>query len=144
MNGPKERSTPLSVRFTENEKTRLKELAGNIPLGIFIRQRALGDGTEPRARVRQPVKDGEPLSRLLALLGQSRLANNLNQLAKAANQGALPVTLEVEADLRAACAEIFEMRLLLLQALGIKILSEVKERQSLPEVSYEAARTSGQ
>ncbi|MGE3992572.1 plasmid mobilization relaxosome protein MobC [Pseudorhodoplanes sp.] len=90
------------------------------------------------------MKDGEPLGRLLALLGQSRIANNLNQLAKAANQGALPVTVEVEADLRAACAEVFEMRLLLLRALGIKILDEVKDRTSLPEVFSDAARASEQ
>lgn len=109
MSGPhrKQRSAPLSVRFTDAEKARLRELAGNTPLGVFIPERALGDGTEPRARVRQPVKDGEALGRLLALLGQSRIANNLNQLAKAVNQGSLPVTVEVEADLRAACAAVW-------------------------------------
>ncbi|MFZ5734732.1 MAG: plasmid mobilization protein [Pseudomonadota bacterium] len=134
-----ERSTPLSVRFTDTEKARLESLAGGTPLSQFIRERALGDATEARARVRQPLKDAEPLGRLLGLLGQSRLANNLNQLAKAANQGSLPVTKEVEDDLRSACAQVFEMRLLLLKALGLKILDEATARTPLPEIFFEAA-----
>jgi hypothetical protein len=135
----KELSKPLSIRFTDTEKARLKELAGATPLGIFIRERALGSETAPRTRVTHPVKDGEPLGRLLALLGQSRLANNLNELAKAANQGSLPVTEETEADIRAACAQIFEMRLMLLRALGLKILGEVNYATPLPELFAEAA-----
>lgn len=134
-----ERSAPLSVRFTEAEKARLRSLAGNKPLGLFIRERALGGEAEPRARVRQPLKDAEPLGRLLGLLGQSRLASNLNQLAKAANQGSLPLTAEVEAELRQACAEVHEMRLLLLRALGLKILDEVEGRTPLPKIFGAAA-----
>lgn len=129
-----ERSTPLSVRFTDSEKNRLEGLAGGVPLSQFIRERALGSATETRARVRQPLKDAEPLGRLLGLLGQSRLSSNLNQLAKAANQGSLPVTKEVEADLQAACAQVFEMRLLLLRALGLKIVGEATGRSPLPEI----------
>jgi hypothetical protein len=117
-------ASPLSIRFTEDEKARLRVLAGSKPLGRFVRERALGAETEPRARADGPVKDAEPLGRLLALLGQSRLANNLNQIARAANQGSLPVTAEVEADLQQACAAIFEMRRLLLRALGLKIVQE--------------------
>lgn len=139
MSAAPSKSKPLSVRFTDAEKTRLEGLAGGMPLSQFIRERALGDATEARARVRQPLKDAEPLGRLLGLLGQSRLANNLNQLAKAANQGSLPLTVEVEAELRQACAEVHEMRLLLLRALGLKILDEVKERTPLPEIFFEAA-----
>lgn len=122
MSDAPSKSKPLSVRFTEAEKARLGDLAGNTPLSQFIRERALGDATDRRAKVRQPLKDAEPLARLLGLLGQSRLASNLNQLAKAANHGSLPVTQEVEADLQAACAHVLEMRLLLLKALGVKII----------------------
>ncbi|MEM6496990.1 MAG: hypothetical protein AAF709_09730, partial [Pseudomonadota bacterium] len=58
------------------------------------------------------------LSRVLAALGQSRLSSNLNQLAKSANIGTLPVTQETEDDLRQACTDIALMRRELLQALG--------------------------
>lgn len=139
MSAPLPKSKPLSVRFTDAEKARLADLAGGVPLGQFIRERALGEATEARARVRQPLKDAEPLGRLLGLLGQSRLSSNLNQLAKAANQGSLPVTKEVEDDLRAACAGVFEMRALLLKALGLKILDEIKDRTPLPGIFSEVA-----
>lgn len=121
-----ERSTPLSVRFTDSEKTRLRELAGSRPVGLYIRERALGDDAMPRMARRSPVRDAEPLGRLLGLLGQSRLASNLNQLAKAAHQGSLPVTEEIESDLCRACADVSEMRSLLLQALGLQILAEAR------------------
>ena len=135
----RDRSTPLSIRFTEAEKARLRALAGNRTLSLYIRERALDGDAAPRTRVRQPVKDAEPLGRLLGLLGQSRLANNLNQLARAANQGSLPLTAEVEADLRAACAEVHEMRLLLLRALGLKILDDVAARTPLADAFFAAA-----
>ena len=54
------------------------------------------------------------------MLGSSRIANNLNQLAHAANVGALPVSPELEADLMATLAEVREIRRLLLVALGLK------------------------
>lgn len=133
------KSKPLSVRFTDAEKARMADLAGGTPLSQYIRERALGEATEARAKVRHPLKDAEPLGRLLGLLGQSRLSSNLNQLAKAANQGSLPATKEVEDDLRAACAEVFEMRALLLKALGLKILGEAASRTPLPEVFFQAA-----
>jgi hypothetical protein len=46
---------------------------------------------------------------VLALLGRSRLANNLNQLAYAANIGSLPLTPETEEELQAAIAKITSM-----------------------------------
>jgi hypothetical protein len=135
-----DRSTPLSVRFTESEKARLRELAGSRPVGLYIRERSLQGEALPRAARRSPVRDAEPLARLLGLLGQSRLASNLNQLAKAAHQGSLPVTEEVEADLRRACADVFEMRTLLLKALGLQIITDA---QTLRPDFAEAAGGSG-
>jgi len=118
---------PLSIRFTDAEKAGLSEKAGGVPLGTFIRSVVLGEDVKGRDRRRQyAVRDGDKLGRLLGLLGQSRLANNLNQIAKAANMGSLPVTVELEADLRAACGEIAEMRQLLLAALGIRASGEPK------------------
>jgi hypothetical protein len=61
------------------------------------------------------------LAQALALLGQSRLSSNLNQLAHLGNIGALPFTPEVEAELLAALEEIRAIRRLLLTALGLKV-----------------------
>ena len=73
----------------------------------------------PRTRGKAPVRDHILLSQLMALLGQSRLSSNVNQLAKAANSGSLPVTPETESDLRHACRDIAEIRRMLMQALGL-------------------------
>lgn len=136
-----QQALPLSIRFTDSEKARLKDLAGGQPLGQYIRDRVLDGTSTVRTRVQSPLKDAEPLGHLLGLLGQSRLSSNLNQLAKAANQGSLPVTEETEADLRQACADIFEMRLLLLRALGIQIIDQVKTH--LPVVDFFAEAAGG-
>ena len=64
--------------------------------------------------------DQQALSGVLARLGKSGLSNNLNQLARAVNSGSLPVSPDVEAELRHAVAEIVAMRVLLIEALGLK------------------------
>jgi hypothetical protein len=120
-NSRRPRPAPLSIRFSDSEKALLKARANGIPVSAFIRQAVLGDVLPKRvARGTTVVKDPSALSHLLGLLGRSHLANNLNQLAKAANFGSLPVTEETEADLRQACADVAAMRTLLMQALGFK------------------------
>lgn len=89
-------------------------------LGEYVRSRVF-DETVParRTRGKHPVKDHEALGRVLGELGRSRLANNLNQLARAVNTGSLPVTPETEAALLKACAEIQRIRAELVKALGL-------------------------
>jgi len=114
------RTSPFSLRLTEAERARLEREAGGAPLGAFIKAKALGDTKVRLRRTGLSIQDREALARVLALLGSSRLANNLNQLAYAANIGALPFTTEVESELRETLEDVREMRALLLQALGIK------------------------
>lgn len=66
-----------------------------------------------------PVQDEQALGQLLAELGCSRLSANLNQLAKAAHSGALPVTPEVHQAILDASRDIRAMSDLLVQALGL-------------------------
>lgn len=116
---PRKYPPPFSLRLTHEERARLDELAGDKPLGAYIRERLLGGDAAPRKRVgNSRVKDKEALGRALGALGASRLSSNLNQLAKAVNTGSLPVTPETEAELVEACREIAEMRAELLRALG--------------------------
>lgn len=111
---------PFSLRLTEAEKARLRGLAGNKPLGAFIRDRLLGAEVAPRRSRREVIADHEKLAAVLALLAQSHLAQNLNQLAKHANMGTLNLTLDVVQELLAACAHVREMRATLIAALGVK------------------------
>ena len=64
------------------------------------------------------MKDKAALAKVLAALGASRLSQNLNQLARAVNIGAFPVTPETDAELREACRAVVDMRDELLRALG--------------------------
>lgn len=111
---------PFSLRLSADERAELIRRAGNKPLGAYIRAQLLGNTTTPRRVSRQPAKDQHTLVRLLAELGQSRLSSNLNQLAKAANTGSLPVSTETEQALVQACEDVRQMRHALLSALGLR------------------------
>lgn len=106
------------IRLTDDEKRLLTEKAGRVPLGAYIRN-ALLEAPGRRRTARMPMADETALARVLAALGQSRLSNNLNQLAKAIHMGVLPVTPETEADIAEACAAVIAMRRDLLVALGL-------------------------
>lgn len=117
--GETDKPVPFSLRLTFEERASLEQAAGDMPLGAYIRGEVFrGRKTRRRRKRRRPVKDIQALSQLLGELGKSKLASNLNQLAKAAHTGSLPVTPETEKALREACAEIATMRALLLRALG--------------------------
>jgi hypothetical protein len=118
--GRSKAAPPFSLRLTPEERAQLDRDAGSVPLGAYIRSRLIDGGGSPRRAVRKPAPDQAGLARVLAELGRSRLASNLNQLAKAANSGSLPVTPELEAELAAACADIGAMRAALITALGLK------------------------
>lgn len=112
---------PVSLRMTFEEKMRLDREAAGMSLAAYIRWRLFDpNNPPPKSRGKHPVKDHQALSQLLALLGQSRLANNMNQLARAANSGSLPFTPETERLLTEAAADIAEMRRLLLEALNLE------------------------
>lgn len=104
---------PILLRVTFEEKANLEKAAAGMSLSAFIRWKLFDPSSPPpHRRGAFPVKDHRALAQLLALLGQSRLANNVNQLAKAANTGSLPVTPETEEALLTAVEEVAQMRAL--------------------------------
>lgn len=116
----RKKPAPFSLRLSEDERAQLKAEANGEPLGAYIRSRLLGPKAVKRRGARPRIKDYEKLAMVLAALGRSHLASNLNQLAKAANTGTLPVTLEVVQELLEACEHVREMREALITALGVK------------------------
>ena len=117
---------PFSIRFTDEERARLERDAGALSLAAYMRLKLFA-GDEPPPTKRKPTRkqyvpsaELAVLGQMLGGLGQSRLASNLNQIAKAANIGALPVSPELEAELLEACAAIQDMRRSPIQALGVK------------------------
>ncbi|MEM6833831.1 MAG: hypothetical protein AAF562_09435 [Pseudomonadota bacterium] len=123
----RKRPPPFSIRFSDEERAQLDRERGVLSLSAYIRLKLF---TEPKnqpskrkALVRKhsaPSAELTVLSQMLGGLGQSRLASNINQIAKAANMGALPVNPGLEQELADACAAIQDMKSHLVTALGIK------------------------
>jgi len=117
---------PFSIRFTDEERAQLNRDAGTLSLAAYMRLKLFADcENTPKLRkltrkIAQPSAELAVLGHMLGGLGKSRLASNLNQIAKAANMGALPVTPELEGELSEACADVRAMRQSLVAALGIK------------------------
>ncbi len=115
------RTPPFSIRLSREERERLESLASGESLGSFIKSAVFNDAAKPKKRRNvAPVKDHEALTQVLAQLGQSRLANNVNQLAHQANIGTLPVTPDVVQALQQASRDIAFMRYALIRALGLE------------------------
>jgi len=115
------RPSPMTLRLTPEERAKLEELAQGMTLSAYIRACVLQDGIAPRrASKRAPVQNEQELAQILGLLGQSRIANNLNQLTKEANCGALLVDEQTGREINEAYGYVVEMRGLLLNALGLK------------------------
>lgn len=119
---PKCRTTtaPISLRMSFEEKARLERDAAGLSLSSYIRWRLFDpENTPPKSRGKFPVKDHQAITQLLGQLGQSRLANNLNQLARSANTGSLLMDEAVERMIVEARDEVADMRRLLLEALRL-------------------------
>lgn len=115
----RQRPAPFAIRLSRDERARLEREAAGAPLGTYIKAKALGEPLRAR-RSGLAIEDRQSLAQALGLLGRSRLSSNLNQLAKLANTGSLPLTPEVEAELLSALVEVRAIRCLLMEALGLK------------------------
>lgn len=110
---------PVTLRLTEEERKRLEELADGMTLSAYIR--ACLFAKAERRRKRRPgsvVADKKAVAGALALLGQSRMASNLNQLAYQANIGALTIEDRERAMIADAYNSVQSMRALMVEALG--------------------------
>lgn len=119
---PKKRyPTPISVRFTDEERALLEQQAGDLTLSAYVRICVLRDkAPKHRTRSKKVVQDHELLGKLIGALGRSKLPNNINQLTKAVNNGTLSLDNDVALELERAARDIATMRQILLVALGLK------------------------
>lgn len=109
---------PFSLRLSPAEREKLERAAAGLPLGVYIRGKLFDGVPVRRGRGQAPIRDHAVLAQLLGMIGNMRLASNLNQLARSANIGTLPLTPEVEAELVKACAAVLAMKMELMRALG--------------------------
>ena len=111
--------SPLTLRLTVDERAKLEELAAGMTLSAYVRACVFAEETKRRKRrPNDVVEDKKAVAEVLALLGQSRIASNLNQLAHHANLGILIVGDEEKAQIAEANAHLQAIRGLLVQALG--------------------------
>lgn len=111
----------VTLRLSVEDHERLMAMADGMALSTFIRAKALSE-TLPRRKPRSTasVVDKQALAQVLGLLGQSRIANNLNQLAYHANIGSLAVEAQTEEEINEAYEHVLFLRQTLLKALGMR------------------------
>ena len=115
---------PFSMRFTKDERKSLELAAAGRPLAAYIRwlifKEDMPEMPKKRTRGESASQDHKQLATLLGALGKSRIASNINQLARAANSGSLPVSKEIIKALNESVAAIKWMRETLIKGMGIK------------------------
>ncbi|MGB7431801.1 MAG: CopG family transcriptional regulator [Ahrensia sp.] len=117
----RQHSPRVTLRLTEDELARLKRAAEGVSISAYIRKQLFGDLASLRkTRSRVPVKNQKALAQVLGKLGETRIANNLNQIAYEANCGSFLMDQQTEEELKVACAHIAWMRVKLIEALGLK------------------------
>ena len=117
------RLAPFTMRLTIQKRQKLERWANDAGMSLagYVKYCVFDRGvTVPKARGKNPSKDEKALAQILAILGESKIASNLNQLAEAADSGSLPVNLDTEAAIKDSCAATVEMRSLLIKALGLE------------------------
>ncbi len=111
---------PFSLRLSKEERKELAKLADGLPWGAYIKGVIFEQKRKLRVRGAHPIKDHKLLAKLLGALGKSRIANNINQLAKAANSGSLPVNEDVLQGLNDAVSAIRWVRETIIIGMGLK------------------------
>lgn len=113
----------LSIPLTRDLKADLERRAGRQPVSAYAREVLFpaNDNAPRKARApRRTASERTALATLLARFGASDACRNLHDLAGLARLGALPITPEVEAALLKACADITEIKTILMKALGLR------------------------
>ena len=115
----RQQTSPLTLRITVDERARLEELAAGMTLSAYVRACVFGaETTKRKKRPKTVIEDKKAAAEALALLGQSRIASNLNQLAYHANLGVLEMASQERENIAEATAHLLAIRALLVTALG--------------------------
>lgn len=116
----KSRLTPVSVRFTAEERAQIEREAGQKSLSLYVRERLFGESAKRAPSPRTPLQDHAALAQVLSALGRSNLAHDFDALLQEVRGGSLPLSSETEAAIGQACADIAAIRRDLVKALGLK------------------------
>lgn len=106
------RPAPLSIRLNDKERLELQSRAGDESLSSYVKRCVFSKRSFSGNMTKTQV------ALLLAKLAASGLAGSLRDLSESSKLGVLPVTPETENAISQACADIADMRLMLMQGLG--------------------------
>ena len=73
-------TAPISIRLTEDERTRLERNAQGLGLSAYVRKRLFGEPDARKSPVRIPTSSARQFAHILAALGQSDISANLREL----------------------------------------------------------------
>lgn len=115
-------SPRITLRLTEEEDARLRRLCEGMTVSAYVRQRLFSEDVARRKRRSHvPVRDQASMAKVLGMLGDSRIANNLNQLAFHANTGTLLIDDQTTNQINEAYGHVCFMRDALIEALGLSV-----------------------
>ena len=117
--------SPITFRPTDEERAMLKADAGGMSQSAYIRKCLFGKKAAKRV---VPEADRVLLAQILAKLGETRIPNNLNQIAYHANCGSLLLDDVTVEEINEACLHVAWMRTQLIEALGL--MDKSKKSQS--------------
>jgi hypothetical protein len=111
----RQRNHILKARFNDQEAAAIQGMADSRGLSVasVIRHATL-NAPPPRRALPRPQVDTQVLVRVLGELG--KIGSNINQYAKSRNMGRESDSLDLA--MEAACRDLLELRLPLMQALG--------------------------
>ena len=109
---------PFSMRLSVEERARLDALAGDMPMGAYVRSR-LFDTPSPRHRkMRRFDVDQRKLKKLLRELGRQHISSSLHRIMTAIDDEDLEMDDALEAQLRCLCSDLRQLRRSIRKALG--------------------------
>ncbi|WP_282078888.1 plasmid mobilization protein [Epibacterium ulvae] len=111
--------SPLTLRLTVEERARLEELAAGMTLSAYVRACVFAEKERLRAtRPADAMAEKKALAEVMGLLGHSRIASNLNQLAHHANLGLMIEDDRAKDQIAEANQHLLAIRTALMAALG--------------------------
>lgn len=126
MREPRPNSKPvkarriLSLPLSPEQLIELARRAGRKPLSAYARDQLfpVNDNIAPRVARPRSQTTAAYAARVLALLGPT--ASSLHSIAQGIASGLLPYAPDTEAAVLKACADVAEMKTVLIKALGIR------------------------
>lgn len=114
----------LTIRMASIERVRLDGLATQqkMSTSAYARMQLADENVQHKlAHIQSLQQQRSEYAHILRILGQSRIANNLNQIAHQLNMGTFLFTPDVVVQINEAYEAILYIRSLLIQSMGVKV-----------------------